>query len=133
MPVRYQVDTRLLGHAALVRSGQITRDEGIALLARPQEYDPELVTMVVKRLGFTDQEFAQVMSLPRRTYREFKTYKRTFERLGWLFWILYKLNRVPKSFYLKFTKPDPLPPIAPKPVVDQSPERTRRPEQPRAK
>lgn len=133
MAVRYQVDTRLLGHAALVRSGQMTRDEGIALLAKPQQYDPELVAMVVKRLGFTDQEFAQVMSLPKRTYREFKTYKRTFERLSWLFWILYKLNRVPKSFYLKFTKPDPLPLIAPNPVVAQSPGPAGRPEQARTK
>jgi len=48
------------------------------------------------------------MGLPHRTYRDFDTYKRTFERLRPLFWLLYKLGRVPKSFYMKFTVPDPL-------------------------
>jgi len=53
----------------------------------------------------------QVMNLPKRTYRDFKTYKQTFERLRWFFWLLYKLNRVPKSFYIKYTAPDPAPPV----------------------
>ena len=35
--------------------------------------------------------------------------KKTFERLTWLFWVLYKLNRVPKSFYMKYTKPQKSP------------------------
>ncbi len=110
-PIRWGVDSRLLGHAALVRSGQMNRESAIALFENPQEYDPELVEMVKKRLGFNEEEFTALMTLPKKTYRDYKTYKKTFERLSWLFWILYKLNRVPKSFYLKFTKPDPLPNI----------------------
>ncbi len=109
MPQRYGIDTRLLGHAALVRSGQMTREQGLELISQPQTYDPELVEMVKKRLGFSDEEFDAIMHLPKKTYRDFKTYKHTFERLSWLFWILYKLDRVPKSFYMKYTHPDPLP------------------------
>ena len=41
IPKRYGIDTRLLGHAALVRSGQITRDDGLALISKPQPYDPD--------------------------------------------------------------------------------------------
>ena len=117
MPRRYGVDTRLLGYSALVRSGQMSRPHGLELLARDQEYDPELLEMVKKRLGLPDDDFERLMNLPKRTYRDFKTYKKTFERLGWLFWILYKLNRVPKSFYLKFTKPDPLPEPEPESIA----------------
>ena len=109
MQQRYGIDTRLLGHAALVRSGQMTREQGLELISQPQTYDPELVEMVKKRLGFSDEEFDAIMHLPKKTYRDFKTYKQTFERLSWLFWILYKLDRVPKSFYMKYTHPDPLP------------------------
>lgn len=109
MPTRYGIDTRLLGYAALVRSGQLTREKGLELIAQPQAYDPELLEMVKKRLGYTDAEFEQIMNLPRKTYRDFKTYKKTFERMRPFFWALYKLNRVPKSFYIKFTAPDPLP------------------------
>jgi hypothetical protein len=108
MPTRYGIDTRLLGHAALVRSGQITREQGLDMLSQPQGYDPELLEMVKKRLGFSDDEFEQIMNLPRRTYRDFKTYKPTFERMRAFWWLMYKLNRVPKSFYMKFCFPDAL-------------------------
>lgn len=109
MPQRYHVDTRLLGYSALVRSGQMTREQGLELIQQPQEYDPELLEMVKKRLGFSDEEFERLMNLPKRTYRDYQTYKHTFEHLRPLFWLLYKLQRVPKSFYMKFTAPDPLP------------------------
>jgi hypothetical protein len=106
---RYGTDTRLLGYAALVRSGQITREQGLELLAQPLTYDPELVEMVKKRLGFSDEEFEHILNLPKKTYRDFPTYKQTFERMRWFWWLMYKLNRVPKSFYIKFTAPDPMP------------------------
>lgn len=108
MPKRFNVDTRLLGHAALVRSGQITREQGLDLINAPQPYDAELVEMVKKRLGFTDDEFEKIMNAPKRTYRDFKTYKKTFERMRPFWYLMYKLNRVPKSFYMKFCFPDPL-------------------------
>jgi len=108
LPRRYGIDARLLGHAAMVRSGQLGRDEALADLATPVEFDPEILELVKKRLGFTDAEFDAVMSLPHRNYWDFKTYKKTFERLRPLFWVLYKLDRFPKSFYMKFTRPDPV-------------------------
>jgi N-acetyl sugar amidotransferase len=103
---RFGIDGRLLGHSALVRSGQMSRDEGLKTLSDPPVYDPDIVNMVKKRLGFSDAEFEEIMRLPERTYRDFKTYKQTFERLRWFFWLLYKADRVPKSFYMKYTVPD---------------------------
>jgi N-acetyl sugar amidotransferase len=114
LPVRYGIDARQLGHAALVRSGQLSRDEALADLATPPEADPDIVELVKKRLGFSDEEFEAVMRTPHRHYSDFATYKRTFERLRPLFWALYKLDRVPKSFYMKFTRPDP---AAPEPMT----------------
>jgi len=102
---RFGIDGRLLGHAALVRSGQLPREEALDLLRTPPSYDPDLVQMVKKRLGFSDAEFEELMNLPHKTYQDFKTYKKTFERLRWFFWLLYKADRVPKSFYMKYTAP----------------------------
>jgi hypothetical protein len=107
MPLRYGIDARMLGHAALVRSGQMDREEALAELARPHEFDPDILALVKKRLRFSDEEFEAVMTGPRAHYSDFATYKRTFERLRPLFWLLYKLDRVPQSFYMKFTRPDP--------------------------
>lgn len=107
IPKRYGIDTRLLGHAALVRSGQISHEQGLELLSNPQEYDDELVEMVLKRLGFTQSEFDNLIDLPRKTYRDFQNYKKTFEWMRPFWWLMYKLDRVPKSFYMKFCFPDP--------------------------
>jgi N-acetyl sugar amidotransferase len=107
VPKRYGVDTRLLGHAALVRSGQISREQGLEMISKPQGYNQDLVDMVLKRLGFTNEEFDQLLNLPKKTYRDFPNYKKTFERMRSFWWFMYKLNRVPKSFYMKFCFPDP--------------------------
>lgn len=107
LPRRYGIDARQLGHAALVRSGQLSRAEALADLATPVVADPEIVALVKKRLGFSDDEFDAVMNAPHRNYWDYPTYKQTFERLRPLFWLLYRLDRVPKSFYMKFTFPDP--------------------------
>jgi hypothetical protein len=102
---RFGIDGRLLGHSALVRSGQLSREEAIESISQPPVYDPDIVQMVKKRLGFSDAEFEGLMNLPEKTYHDFKTYKQTFERMRGLFWLLYKLDRVPKSFYMKYTAP----------------------------
>lgn len=106
-PRRFGIDGRLLGYSALVRSGQITREQGLDLVAQPQQYDPELIEMVKKRLGLSDEEFERLMTQPKKTYRDFKTYKKTFQRMRPFWWLMYKLNRVPKSFYMKFCFPNP--------------------------
>lgn len=105
LPKRWGINFRQIELSALVRSGQLERDDAIEQLLAPRQGDAELIAMVKKRLGFSDEEFDSVMTLPKRSYREFATYKRRFERLRPLFWVLWKLNRVPKSFYEKFCKP----------------------------
>lgn len=104
LPQRFGIDTRVLGYAALVRSGQWSREEALRALEAPIPVDPELLEYVKKRLGLTSQELDDFMQAPIRVWTEFKTYKRTFERLRPFFWLLYKLDRVPKSFYLKFAR-----------------------------
>jgi hypothetical protein len=107
LPRRYGVDARQLGHAALVRSGQMSREAALTELAEPIVADPQILALVRKRLGLTDEQLESLVMAPQHHYSEFATYKTTFERLRPLFWLLYKANRVPKSFYVKFTRQDP--------------------------
>lgn len=105
VPRRTGSDFRALGHAALVRTGQLDRAKALAELAEPPVCPPEIVAMVKKRLDLSDVEFERLMQLPLATWREFETYKPWFERLRLFFWVLMKLNRVPESFYMKFCRP----------------------------
>lgn len=110
MPLRFGIDTRLLGYSALIRSGQMSRAEAAALMQWPPHEEPEVkgvVEMVTKRLGLGANEFTSLMNTPRHSYREFGTYKRTFERMRPFLWLMYRLDLVPKSFYLKFARKTP--------------------------
>jgi N-acetyl sugar amidotransferase len=103
IPKRFGKDFRSLGYSALIRSGQLTRDEGLRLINEPPYLEDEIVDLVKKRLGFSSEEFEKIMNLPHRTYKEFKTYKKIFEKMKPFFWLMYKLDLVPQSFYMKYT------------------------------
>ena len=47
-----------------------------------------------------------MMTLPKRSFRDYETYKKTFERLKPIFRILADRDLVPRTFYMKFTEPD---------------------------
>ncbi len=105
LPKRFQINFRQIELSALVRSGQLDREEARERFFAPRYPDPQLIAMVKKRLGLSDEEFDHFLNMPMKTYRDYPTYKRRFELLRPLFWLLLKWNRVPKSFYEKFCKP----------------------------
>ncbi len=100
---RFNIDNRINGYAAMVRSGQMDRQVGLELLESVPTCDPTLVELVKKRLGLSDNEFLTFMTQPQRTYKEFKTYKPTFEKMRPFFYLMAKMNLIPMSFYLKYT------------------------------
>ena len=104
-PVKFKLDHRNLSLAAEVRAGIKTQQEALEIYNTPINVDPELLLYVKKRLCLTEEEFQQLMAAPCRTFREFKTYKKRFERLRPLFAVLAKANLVPMSFYLKYCFP----------------------------
>lgn len=107
-PQRWNYDLRFLGHAALTRSGQITKEDALKALEQDVVCPEEFIDLVKKRLGFSDEEFDRIMKLPKKTWTDFPTYKKHFEFLRPLFKILVKAGRVPESFYLKFCFPNQL-------------------------
>ncbi len=103
LPLKFNIDLRYTEFAALVRSGQMTREEALKKIKEPKPFDTGILEEVKKRLEFTDEEFDKIMNLPPKSYRDYRTYKQTFERFRWFFWVMYKLDLVPKSFYMKYT------------------------------
>jgi N-acetyl sugar amidotransferase len=103
LPRRFGIDQRVNGLSALIRSGQGDRDAAIEEIRKPPAVDYDLVQMVKKRYGFDDDEFERLMTLPKKTYVEFKSYKPLFERFRPFFWLLAQMDLIPKSFYIKYT------------------------------
>lgn len=101
-PVKFGVDQRHNSLSAAVRSGVMSREDALAEYRTPPEFEPEMLEYLKKRLGFSDAEFARVMALPPKTFRDYPTYKKDFERMRPLFLALAKANLVPMSFVLKY-------------------------------
>jgi len=104
-PQKFDLDNRNWTLSALARSGQMSRELALKEYNIPLGNNTELEEYVKKRLGVSDVEFLNIMNGPRKSFRDYKTYKNRFEKLRPLFSILAKVNLVPMSFYLKYCFP----------------------------
>lgn len=100
---KFKTDHRRNGLSALIRSGQLEREDGLKMLRQPPYLEPEIIDLVKKRLRFNEDEFETIMNAPTKSYKDYKTYKPTFIKLKFFFWVMYKFNLVTKSFYIKYT------------------------------
>lgn len=99
------VSARILTLAARVRKGELSRQAALEEYSMPRPANPELETYVRKRVGLSEAEYAAVMAGPKRNWKEFRTYKRRFERLRPAFKLLADAQLVPKTLYLKYCFP----------------------------
>tara|TARA_B100000795_G_C22798341_1_gene440532 strand:- start:76 stop:1260 length:1185 start_codon:yes stop_codon:yes gene_type:complete len=102
-PQKFGIDQRNNSLSAAVRAGIMTKEEAIKEYNSDPLIEDELVSYFKKRLEISDEKYALVMNGDRKTYRDYPTYKKRFERLRPLFFILAKAHLVPMSFYIKYT------------------------------
>ena len=106
LPRKFDIDMRTLGFSARIRSGQMSQEEGMKRMQTLPTFDPDVFEMILKRLDYSLNEFEDIMSLPKRTYKEFKTYKPLFEKYRPFFYLMAKAELIPWSFYIKYTAKD---------------------------
>lgn len=104
-PQKFASDFRNNTLSALVRMGKMSRQDAWAEYNTPPRVEDELLAYFKKRLELSDEEYESIMSQAPKSWHEFPTYKKRFERLRPLFAVLAKANLVPMSFYLKYCFP----------------------------
>ena len=79
LPSKFNIDKRKAHLSNLICAGEITRDEALTELSQPT-MPPELATSdkiyIAKKLGWTEEEFEQVLRLPNRRHEDFATDQR---------------------------------------------------------
>lgn len=105
LPQKFGIDYRYLSLSASLRAGLIDRKEALDLYQAPLGEGSEIIEYVKKRLNIDDKTFAKVMKDTPKNWTDYKTYKKRFEFLRPLFFLLAKANMVPMSFYLKYCFP----------------------------
>lgn len=104
-PQKFNIDNRNWSLSAEARTGVISRERALGIYNTPIAPDPELLEYVKKRLSLSDQEFNEIINGPKRSFRDFKTYKKLFERLRPMFALLADAELIPRSFYIKYCFP----------------------------
>lgn len=67
LPVKFGIDKRRIHFSDLIRTDQMTRNQAVKELARPAYNTEELQAdkeYVLKKLGFTEEEFDEIMKTP---------------------------------------------------------------------
>lgn len=104
-PGKFRSDFRNNTLSALVRMGKMSRGDAWAEYNTPPKVEDELLAYFKKRLELSDAEYERIMGDPPKSWHDYPTYKKRFERLRPLFAVLVNANLVPMSFYLKYCFP----------------------------
>ena len=104
-PKKFNTDFRNNTLSAKARMGKMTRADAWIEYNTEPHLEQDLLDYFKKRLSLTNDEFQEIMDRPMRSWYEFPTYKKRFELLRPLFFVLAKSSIVPMSFYLKYCFP----------------------------
>lgn len=103
LPKKFNIDKRKTELSALIRSGQITREEAILEIETSEyKYDERIVEYVYRKLGLTLEEFIAIMNLPPKTHSDYPTCLPLIRFLRRPIKIAAQLKLIPHILYLKY-------------------------------
>lgn len=103
LPKKFNIDKRRLHYSALVRSGQISREEANASLAiEPFVGGEELVDYNLKKLGISKDEFEKIMLEKPKSFLDYKSYYPLIKKLRLPIKIAIRLGLIPEVIYYKY-------------------------------
>lgn len=104
LPKKFGIDRRRTGLSALVRSGQISREEAIDILNVPPILNDEfeLKNYILDKLDINEKDFELIMNKENKNFKNFSTYYKYFKNFKFLAKIFYKLKFIPKILYLRY-------------------------------
>lgn len=103
LPKKFGIDKRKIEYSALVRSGQMTRENALRKIkTAPVPYEDEMINYVISKLWMTRREFDKIMALDPKTFHDYATYYPFVRAFKWPMKMTYKLNLFPRLLYQKF-------------------------------
>ena len=98
LPVKHNIDKRIVHYSALVRSGQITREQALERL-KECPYDLSTIEQdknyIMKKLEISKDEFESILSRDPKSYKDYSTYDSIRSRLLPLIKLLKRLKLWP--------------------------------------
>ncbi len=103
LPRKFGFDKRKLEYSALIRSGQMTRDDALREIQEtPYPFDEELVDFCLKKLGLSRERFERIMAAKPKSFRDYPTYYPLLQKFEPLLRIGAQLGLIHPIMYYKF-------------------------------
>lgn len=101
--IKFNIDLNLNSDAALVRTGQMSREKAIERAHSIYKIeDPKIIDLCIKRLGLKKEEFEKYMSLPPKDFRDYNTSYKYIKLFRIPIWLLSKIHLLPRITYDKY-------------------------------
>jgi N-acetyl sugar amidotransferase len=105
LPVKFGIDKRKTEYSALIRSGQMSREQVLNIIdSQTYEYDAQTIQYALNKLGFSEDEWALIMKTPAKSHADFKTLLPLIRMLKLPIRIAAKFKVVPEILYLKYAR-----------------------------
>lgn len=105
LPVKFNIDKRKTELSALIRSGQISRDEAMREIdSNRYEYENEVVDYIIKKLSLTKEAFDEILQLPVKSHDDYKTLLPFIRLFKIPIKIACKFHLLPHILYLKYAR-----------------------------
>lgn len=105
LPAKFNIDKRKIELSALIRSGQITREEALAEIeASPYRYDQNTVDYALNKLEISSEEWKEIMEMPIRSHNDYKTLLPLIRAMKSPIRLAAKMKILPYILYLKYAK-----------------------------
>lgn len=105
LPKKFGIDKRKTELSALVRSGQMDRQEALSIINESEYgHEDKVVDYVKNKLDLSDEEFDAIMNAPNRSHRDYRTLLPLIKSLKWPIRIAGEMKIVPSILYLKYAR-----------------------------
>lgn len=102
LPKKFGIDKRKLEYSALVRSGQMKREDALKALQQSYPFNPEIIDYTLSKLGLTKEEFQKIMDAPRKSFRDYPSYYPLIRTARYPIKVACSLHLLPPVFYEKY-------------------------------
>jgi N-acetyl sugar amidotransferase len=101
--MKFNIDRRKFNYSALIRSGQMARDEALEKIKSVYVIEDEkVIDLCIKRLGLGKEEFNEIMKLPPKTFRDYPNHYKLIKLFKYPIFVLSKLSLLPGTAYDKY-------------------------------
>lgn len=100
---KFHINMNINSDSALVRSGQMTRQEALDRLKKPYHIENDkVIEECLKKINVSQKEFDEIMKLPLKTFRDYDTSYDKIKFFKYPIKLLSMYNIVPKVAYKKY-------------------------------